>query len=73
MLYLLPNPGTPGMEKKAMLTISSVLISSRESGAWLWEEGRKEETRIYKCPGHAGLVLDSTARNPVLCFPKDRR
>lgn len=47
MLYLFPNPAPPGVEKKAVLTISSVLISSRENEAWLWEEGRKEETRIY--------------------------
>lgn len=54
-----------------MLTISSVLIPSRESEVWLWEEGRKEETRMYMCPGHARLVLDSIAGTQ--CFPEDRR
>lgn len=52
MLYLFPNPDP--------LVWRSVLISSRQSEVWLWEEGRKEETRMYLCPGHAWLVLDST-------------
>lgn len=55
MLYLVPNPGPPGMEKKALLTISSILISSRESEAWLWQKGRKEETRKCNALGEGGL------------------
>lgn len=57
----IPKSRAPWMEKEALLTISSVLISSRESEASLYEERRKEEATVYKCPQSAQLVLESMA------------
>lgn len=52
----IPKPRAPWMEKAALLTSSSVLISSRESEASLWEEAT-----VYRCPQSAQPVLECMA------------
>lgn len=65
MLYL-SQTQAPWDGEKSYADHFFCLDLSRESEAWLWEERRKEETRMCKYPGHAGLVLDSMAWNSVL-------
>lgn len=52
MLYLFTNPWPPG--KKTLLTISSVLISSRETEAWVQEEGEKRKPECVSALGAHG-------------------
>lgn len=51
----IPNPGPPGMEKKAMLTISSVLISLERVRLGCGRKGEKRKPGCVSILGMQGL------------------